>query len=155
MSDFLFEAVKKRKYECNTCNREPLIFLSVFFCNLLSCFLHYIEICKAKGKGFKTACISLNFTLPLSEKASLFALVPGILTRSSEKYPSVKILERKAASLYGADIAAAQYFTAQEIYPLSVFLISPIHFFASPPNSAPEPAKAFLNSSAVSVSVDE
>ena len=65
-----------------------------------------IEICKAKGKGFKTACISLNFTLPLSEKASLFALVPGILTRSSEKYPSVKILERKAASLYGSDIAA-------------------------------------------------
>lgn len=27
--------------------------------------------------------------------------------------------------------------------------------FASPPSSAPEPAKAFLNSSAVSVSVDE
>lgn len=65
-----------------------------------------IEICKAKGQGFKTACISLNFTLPLSEKASLFALVPGILTRSSEKYPSVKLLERKSASLYGADIAA-------------------------------------------------
>lgn len=65
-----------------------------------------IEICTAKGQGFKTACISLNFTLPLGEKASLFALVPGILTRSTQKYPSVKLLERKSASLYGADIVA-------------------------------------------------
>lgn len=62
------------------------------------------ELCSVNSQGFKTSCISVNFTVPLSEKASAFALVSGILTRSSEKYPSVNIIERKSASLYGAEI---------------------------------------------------
>ena len=63
-----------------------------------------IELCSVNANGFKTSCISVNFTVPLSEKASAFALVSSILTRSSEKYPSVNVIERKSASLYGAEI---------------------------------------------------
>ncbi len=65
-----------------------------------------IEFCTVKSQNFKTACITVTFTLPLSKKASLFALVPSVLTRSSKLYPSVTHIERKAASLYGADITA-------------------------------------------------
>lgn len=65
-----------------------------------------LELCCVKAENFKSAVISLTFTLPLSQKASLFALVPCILTRSTNKYPSVTLLERKCASLYGADISA-------------------------------------------------
>ncbi len=65
-----------------------------------------IEFCTVKSQNFKTACITVSFTLPLSKKASLFALVPSVLTHSSKLYPSVTQIERKAASLYGADITA-------------------------------------------------
>lgn len=64
------------------------------------------EFCSVKAEGFKTACASVSFMLPLSEDASLYALIPNILTRSSEKYPTVTLLERKLAALYGAEIAA-------------------------------------------------
>lgn len=64
------------------------------------------EFCTVKAEGFKTACASVSFMLPLSDEASLFALIPNILTRSSEKYPTVTLLERKLAALYGAEIAA-------------------------------------------------
>jgi len=64
------------------------------------------EFCTVKAEGFKTACASVSFMIPLSEEASVFALVPSILTRSSEKYPSVTLLEKKLAALYGAEIIA-------------------------------------------------
>ena len=62
------------------------------------------EFCTVKAEGFKTACASLSFMIPLSEDASLFALIPNILTRSSEKYPTLTMLEKKLATLYGAEI---------------------------------------------------
>ncbi len=64
------------------------------------------EFCTVKAEGFKTACASVSFMIPLSDEASVYALIPNILTRSSEKYPSVTLLERKLATLYGAEILA-------------------------------------------------
>lgn len=65
-----------------------------------------VEFCTVKADGFKTACVSVNFVMPLCEKASLYALVPNILTRSSESYLTLTELEKKLAFLYGAEIAA-------------------------------------------------
>ena len=62
--------------------------------------------CSIKAEGFKTACASVSFLIPLSEDASVYALIPNILTRSSEKYPTVTLLEKKLATLYGAEISA-------------------------------------------------
>lgn len=65
-----------------------------------------VEFCSIKADGFKSACISVNFVLPLGDKASLYALVPNVLTRSSEKYPDLTSIERKLANLYGAELVA-------------------------------------------------
>ena len=64
------------------------------------------EVCSITADGFKSACVSVNFVLPLSEKASLFALVPNVLMRSSEKYTDVTEIEKKLALLYGAELVA-------------------------------------------------
>jgi hypothetical protein len=63
-----------------------------------------IEFCSIKADGFKSACVSVSFVLPLGEKASRYALVPNVLVRSSAKYPDLASIERKLANLYGADI---------------------------------------------------
>lgn len=63
-----------------------------------------VELCSVSAEGFKTACASLSFVMPLGEKASLFALVPNVLTRSCKDYPDVTSVERKLALLYGAEI---------------------------------------------------
>ena len=63
-----------------------------------------MEFCSISAEGFKSSCISVNFVLPLGEKASLYALVPNVLTRSSKKYPDLASIERKLANLYGADL---------------------------------------------------
>ena len=63
-----------------------------------------VELCSVSAEGFKTACASLSFVMPLGEKASLFALVPNVLTRSCKAYPDVTSVERKLALLYGAEI---------------------------------------------------
>ncbi len=65
-----------------------------------------ITLCSVTAGGFKTAGISVSFVMPLCEKASLFALVPNVLTRSSEKYPDISCIERELAVLYGAEISA-------------------------------------------------
>ena len=63
-----------------------------------------VELCSVSAKGFKTACASISFVMPLGEKASLYALVPNVLTRSCKKYPDVTSIERKLALLYGAEV---------------------------------------------------
>ena len=63
-----------------------------------------VDFCTVKAEGFKTACASLSFMIPLSSDASLFALIPNILTRSSKEYPTLTHLEKKLATLYGAEI---------------------------------------------------
>lgn len=64
------------------------------------------QICNITADGFKSACVTVNFVLPLSEKASLFALVPNVLMRSSEKYTDFTEIEKKLALLYGAELVA-------------------------------------------------
>ena len=65
-----------------------------------------ITLCSITAGGFKTAGISVSFVLPLCEKASLYALIPNVLTRSSAKYPDISRIERELALLYGAEISA-------------------------------------------------
>ncbi len=64
------------------------------------------ELCNITAEGFKSACVTISFVLPLGEKASLYALVPNVLTRSSAKYPDVTSIENKLALLYGAELVA-------------------------------------------------
>lgn len=64
-----------------------------------------VSFCSVSAQGFKTACASLNFIIPLGEKASLFALIPNVLSRATEKYPDLTAIEEKLALLYGAEIA--------------------------------------------------
>lgn len=63
-----------------------------------------VELFKVSAKGFKTACASVSFVMPLGEKASLYALVPNVLTRSCKDYPDVTTIEKKLALLYGAEV---------------------------------------------------
>ena len=63
-----------------------------------------VELCTISAEGFKTACASISFVMPLGEKASLYALVPNVLTRSCKEYPDVTSVEKKLALLYGAEI---------------------------------------------------
>ncbi|MGN0526042.1 MAG: EF-P 5-aminopentanol modification-associated protein YfmF [Acutalibacteraceae bacterium] len=63
-----------------------------------------LHLCEISAENFKTACASITFTLPLGDKASLYALVPNVLTRSSKKYPDLTSIEERLALLYGAEI---------------------------------------------------
>lgn len=65
-----------------------------------------VQLLTISAEGFKTACASVSFVMPLTEKASLYALVPNILTRSSKAYPDVTSIEKKLALLYGAEVSA-------------------------------------------------
>lgn len=64
------------------------------------------ELCNITADGFKSACVTVSFVLPLSEKASLYALVPNVLSRSSAEYPDLTAIEQKLALLYGAELVA-------------------------------------------------
>ncbi len=65
-----------------------------------------VELSNITAEGFKSACVTISFVLPLGDKAAYYALVPGVLTRSSKKYPDVTAIERKLALLYGAELVA-------------------------------------------------
>ena len=58
-----------------------------------------------KDERFKTGRISVNMFLPLDEKtASVYALLPFVLTNSCRKYPDFTSLNQKLADLYGASL---------------------------------------------------
>ncbi|MBR5442111.1 MAG: insulinase family protein [Clostridia bacterium] len=63
-----------------------------------------IELCSISAKGFKSACVTVSFVMPLCERASAYALVPNVLARSSAMYPDLTSIERKLAKLYGAEL---------------------------------------------------
>ncbi len=63
-----------------------------------------IELCNISAKNFKSASVTVSFVMPLSEKASAYALVPNVLARSSALYPDLTSIERKLAQLYGAEL---------------------------------------------------
>lgn len=65
-----------------------------------------VRLLTVEAGGFKTACISVSFVMPLSDRASFYALIPSVLTRSSAMYPDLRSIEKKLANLYGADVIA-------------------------------------------------
>lgn len=65
-----------------------------------------VRLLAVETNGFKTACVSVSFVMDLGDRASLYALVPSVLTRSSAEYPDLRSIEKKLANLYGADIVA-------------------------------------------------
>ncbi len=64
-----------------------------------------VELCEISAEGFKSAYVTISFVVPLCEKASVYALVPNVLTASSANYPDITSIERKLASLYGAELS--------------------------------------------------
>ncbi len=59
---------------------------------------------------FKTNCISFYIHLPLMrESATYAALLPRVLRRGTEKYPSISALSVRAEELYGASISAGAF----------------------------------------------
>ncbi len=64
--------------------------------------LHYIETDK-----FKTNYFSFNFVAPLSkENAHFNAMIPLILMRACQKYPSQALINKRLQYLYSGDICA-------------------------------------------------
>ncbi len=64
--------------------------------------LHYIETDK-----FKTNYFSFNFVAPLSrEKVHLNAMIPPILMRACQKYPTQALINKRLQYLYSGDIDA-------------------------------------------------
>ncbi len=58
-------------------------------------------------KRFKTMKITLAAFVPAERgHASEYAVLSDILTRGSRKYPSLKVLEKKLLSLYGAELSS-------------------------------------------------
>lgn len=64
------------------------------------------ELCTISSESFKSVCVSVSFVVPLGDEASLYALVPNVLTRASALYPDLSAIERKLANLYGAELHA-------------------------------------------------
>ncbi|MBQ9673996.1 MAG: insulinase family protein [Ruminococcus sp.] len=56
-------------------------------------------------KRFKTMKLSVSFILPLkSSTVAKFALLPGLLTRTSQDYPDFTQFSKKLSMLYGANL---------------------------------------------------
>lgn len=67
-----------------------------------------VQIVCVPADRFKTNEISVSFACPLTaDTAAVNAVVPFILARTCSEYPSIQKLNRKLASLYGAQIEPA------------------------------------------------
>lgn len=57
---------------------------------------------------FKTMRLSVDLLLPLrAERASLYGILPGLVTRATREYPSFAALNQKLSSLYGATLSTS------------------------------------------------
>lgn len=57
---------------------------------------------------FKTTRLSVSFVIPMDkDKVAANALLSGILTRSTQDYPSYTILSKRLCQLYGANLSAS------------------------------------------------
>lgn len=66
------------------------------------------QVIAVPADRFKTNEISISFSTPLTaQSAAVNAVVPFILSRTCAEYPSILELNRKLASLYGAQTAPA------------------------------------------------
>ena len=56
---------------------------------------------------FKTMRVSVNMQVPLSKKtAAAYALLPSLVSRSTQQYPDYTALNRRLAELYGASLSS-------------------------------------------------
>lgn len=66
-----------------------------------------ISLISVDAKHFKTTEIAINLAVPLGkETASVNALVINMLSRKNKEYPSMAVLNKKLAYLYGAELSA-------------------------------------------------
>ena len=66
-----------------------------------------VNVVYAETDKFKTNEIAVTFLTPLTEKqASANALLSGLLSRTTKKYPSISALNKKLALLYGARVTS-------------------------------------------------
>ena len=66
-----------------------------------------VNLCFLESDKFKTNVMSIYFRLPLCrETITKAALLPRVLKRGSEKYPTMSELSRRAEELYGSSIGA-------------------------------------------------
>lgn len=66
-----------------------------------------ISLITVKTNQFKTNEIAVNLAVPLKEEtAGVNALLINLLSRKSSKYPSMALLNKKLAFLYGATVSA-------------------------------------------------
>lgn len=57
---------------------------------------------------FKTMRFSVNILLPLGpEKAAVYGILPGLVTRATREYPTFAVLNQKLSSLYGASLSTS------------------------------------------------
>lgn len=63
---------------------------------------------------FKRSKITVNFMVPNErDKATMYALLPGLLERAYEDYPEMLLLSRKLNRMYSASLRAGTYVTGQ------------------------------------------
>lgn len=63
-----------------------------------------VKLCTHKTSQFKTSAVSLNIITPLEENTSEKALLIHLLARTNKLYPTLALMNRELASLYGAVI---------------------------------------------------
>lgn len=83
-----------------------------------------LRLCCHKTTQFKTSVVSLNIITPLDNKASHKALLIHLLARTNKDYPTITLMNRKLASLYGAVIApSVQKIGESQVLTLSLICI--------------------------------
>ena len=67
-----------------------------------------IDLFTYKSEGFKTACASISFAMPLSDgKNAARAVLASLLAKTNRDYPTVKEMSKALGMLYGAGTGAS------------------------------------------------
>lgn len=82
-----------------------------------------LTLCTHSTEQFKTSAVSVNIITPLDEAASEKALLVHLLSRTNKAYPTLTLMNRRLASLYGAVISPSVA-KAGEAHILKLSLIS-------------------------------
>ena len=79
----------------------------MIYCSLYNVRFQSAQIIGISDDRFKTARLTVALLLPLSEQtASANAILPFLLRRSWQEYPSFAALQRRLNQLYGTRISA-------------------------------------------------
>lgn len=64
-----------------------------------------VRVCSYRTDRFKTGILAVHMVLPLEGNVAENALLPYLLASSCKEYPNLLALNRKLASLYGAELS--------------------------------------------------